>query len=137
MPDCFSVQALAACPHLPATFAPASALAGAAAAAACASCASVHECWVCLHCAAAGCSRHVAGHCSAHAAAARHALALSLSDLSVWCFECDAYLDVFKVRALHAPFAAVYRQRFGEEPRLPAAEEAAGGAAPAGGGGGR
>ena len=131
------VHALTACPHLPAAFAPA--LAAAAAAAACAACASTSESWVCLTCAATGCSRHVAGHCGAHAAAAAHPVAISLSDMSVWCYQCDggpgAYLDAFTIRALHAPFRAVYVTRFGEEPSLPQADKGAS-AAPAGGGGG-
>lgn len=48
-----------------------------------------------------------------------HSIAVSLADMSVWCYDCEAYLDVFRVKALHAPFAAIYRRKFGCEPSLP------------------
>lgn len=48
-----------------------------------------------------------------------HAIALSYADMSIWCYCCEAYLDVFSIRPLHAPFGALYRARFGEEPQLP------------------
>ena len=68
------------------------------------------ENWICLFCAGTRCSRYVKGHCLAHwketaavaersltvAEAAQgkqalgHHLAISLSDLSVWCYACEA-----------------------------------------------
>lgn len=77
------------------------------------------ELWLCLHCLRAGCSRYQNGHASLHAAQSTHALALSLSDSSVWCFSCDAYIDLFNNPELHGIFTAYYRHRFGEEPVLP------------------
>ena len=32
---------------------------------------------------------------------------------------CSAYLDVFNLPPLHAPFRLLYRRRFGEDPVLP------------------
>lgn len=51
--------------------------------------------------------------------AGAHAIALSYADMSIWCYCCEAYLDVFSIRALHAPFRVLYMARFGEEPALP------------------
>lgn len=62
------------------------------------------ENWTCLECGVVRCSRYVNGHALAHwettkaAAAAAggdgvgHCVAVSLSDLSVWCYACRAYL---------------------------------------------
>jgi Zn-finger in ubiquitin-hydrolases and other protein len=58
------------------------------------------ENWLCLECAVVRCSRYCQGHAQQHwqdtvadAAPAGHCLAVSLSDLSVWCFRCQAYLS--------------------------------------------
>ena len=60
---------------------------------------------MCLGCGAVRCSRYAAGHALAHGEAAEeHCLVLSWSDLSVWCYACDAYvthdaLEVFLKQA--------------------------------------
>ncbi|CAH2102130.1 unnamed protein product [Euphydryas editha] len=59
----------------------------------CVDCDHTDENWVCLHCYVTACGRHVNGHMQAHYRDSRHALALSLRDLSVWCSACDAYVD--------------------------------------------
>jgi NAD-dependent SIR2 family protein deacetylase len=71
------------------------------------------ENWVCLFCGETLCSRYVYSHCLTHfqetksqaerslsvgelargVPAFGHHLAISLSDLSVWCYECNAYID--------------------------------------------
>ena len=66
-----------------------------------------HENWICLECNATRCSRYVSGHCRNHWLYTRekagetkgkeldcvgHCIAVSISDLSVWCYECDAYI---------------------------------------------
>ena len=133
----FRVTPLRHCPHVDASAralaqpVPAAQLAPSA----CATCADGSEVWACLLCAHAGCSRWAAGHAQAHAGASGHALALSLSDMSVWCYACDGYVDVVVLPALHAVFAAYYRRAFGEEPALPVLALAAP-AAPGGGGAG-
>ena len=54
-------------------------------------CAS-RENWLCLQCGTTRCSRYVKKHQLEHAAIAGHPTALSLSDLSTWCFRCDCYV---------------------------------------------
>ena len=85
----------------------------------CTDCGVTDEVWICLTCGFPGCSRYHAGHGAAHADAAAHPIAMSTSDSSIWCYACDAYLDVFNIPALHGAFAAVYTARFGEPPVLP------------------
>ncbi len=50
------------------------------------------ENWLCLHCGVVRCSRYVNGHCKDHWESSGHCVAVSLGDLSVWCFQCSAYL---------------------------------------------
>ena len=50
------------------------------------------ENWLCLHCGVVRCSRYVNGHCKDHAEESGHCIAVSLEDLSVWCYRCSAYL---------------------------------------------
>jgi uncharacterized UBP type Zn finger protein len=58
------------------------------------------ENWFCLECGVLRCSRYVNGHGILHweetkmdtPQAVGHCLAISLTDLSVWCYECSAYV---------------------------------------------
>ena len=52
------------------------------------------EVWICLQCHAALCSRYKNGCAKKHAEESNHHIAVSLSDLSVWDFGQDWYLDV-------------------------------------------
>ena len=80
------------------------------------------------------CSRFKNKHMAEHAAATGHLVAVSLSDMSVWCFACDAYLDAFCIRGLHDAFRGAYAAKFdGAEPDLPAAAVELAVAAPAAG----
>lgn len=38
------------------------------------------------------------------------------SDLSVWCFSCDAYLDAQVIQPLRAPYETAYILKFGSPP---------------------
>lgn len=61
------------------------------------------ENWICLFCYKVGCSRWRKGHAVSHYKESRHCIALSLSDLSVWCYDCDAYIlhpDLEKIIAM-------------------------------------
>jgi hypothetical protein len=58
------------------------------------------ENWICCACFAVGCGRYCRAHALEHAEAAGHCVALSLADLSFWCYACEAYLDVYNIRAL-------------------------------------
>lgn len=84
-------------------------------------CAQCNEDEVCLcgQCGAILCSRGRNGHMLKHAETEGHTLSLNMVDLSFWCYECDSYLDVFKIPALHPLFAAAHVAKFGEEPSMP------------------
>jgi Zn-finger in ubiquitin-hydrolases and other protein len=74
----------------------------------CADCADASECWVCLHCHELRCSRYVKGHAAAHASKLpEHCVAISLRDMSVWCFACDSYITYPKLRPLLAALEEV------------------------------
>jgi hypothetical protein len=62
-------------------------------------CSDCSESWLCLNCHATNCSRYLHGHQVAHHSTTGHALALSHSDLSAWCFDCDKYVDDNKLSA--------------------------------------
>lgn len=74
---------------------------------ACAQCGDGSESWYCLRCAEVFCSRYVRGHMREHWEISQsdagkekekdspelsHCLAVSLVDLSVWCFACNQYI---------------------------------------------
>lgn len=78
----------------------------------CKECGDPKENWICLQCGSINCSRYVSGHQVAHHGASHHSLALSYSDLSVWCFDCDSYVDnelLYNVKNL------AHKEKFGEE----------------------
>jgi uncharacterized UBP type Zn finger protein len=59
-----------------------------------------HENWMCLECGAIRCSRYQNGHCRMHWESTvqndgdgeGHCVAISFSDLSIWCYVCSAYV---------------------------------------------
>ncbi|XP_060580464.1 histone deacetylase 6-like isoform X2 [Ruditapes philippinarum] len=59
----------------------------------CEECQAKGENWVCLICYKVYCSRYVKEHMVKHGKEAKHPVVLSYADLSVWCYECDDYLD--------------------------------------------
>jgi NAD-dependent deacetylase sirtuin 2 len=79
----------------------------------CGTCQSTEENWICVSCGGVFCSRYVSGHALAHhEAKAGHSVAVSLSDLSIWCFSCDAYVHADdRVRAIQQH---IHRGFFGE-----------------------
>jgi len=58
----------------------------------CHSCNDKSENWMCLTCGNTFCSRYVKGHAAVHSQETGHAVALSFSDLSIWCYSCDDYI---------------------------------------------
>eukprot|EP01126_Amoeba_proteus_P056957 TRINITY_DN7218_c0_g2_i11.p1 TRINITY_DN7218_c0_g2~~TRINITY_DN7218_c0_g2_i11.p1 ORF type:complete len:422 (-),score=72.86 TRINITY_DN7218_c0_g2_i11:179-1444(-) len=58
----------------------------------CRTCGDRTENWVCLACGQTYCSRYVHGHMSEHNQKEGHTIAVSFSDLSVWCYSCDDYI---------------------------------------------
>ncbi|KAI8619786.1 DHS-like NAD/FAD-binding domain-containing protein [Chytriomyces sp. MP71] len=82
---------------------------------ACRECRDESENWICLKCAYVGCSRYVASHMLNHNTASDHAVALSLADLSAFCYMCNDYIIDERL----APFLdLVHRQKFGESHSL-------------------
>ncbi|KAJ3697536.1 hypothetical protein LUZ61_001241 [Rhynchospora tenuis] len=82
----------------------------------CSRCEHPAENWLCLSCKEVLCSRFVNKHMLSHHQETAHSLALSFSDLSVWCFSCEAYLDVQLIRELHPVYEVAHLLKFGERP---------------------
>ncbi|XP_024924425.3 uncharacterized protein LOC107404469 isoform X2 [Ziziphus jujuba] len=82
----------------------------------CNRCEHPDENWLCLCCKEVLCSRFVNKHMLHHFHQANHSLALSYSDLSVWCFCCDAYLDAQLIPQLRPVYETAYLLKFGESP---------------------
>ncbi|PNF26146.1 hypothetical protein B7P43_G04459 [Cryptotermes secundus] len=78
----------------------------------CAECGSVQENWVCLVCYTVHCGRYISEHMMLHGHGMSHPLTLSFSDLSVWCYACEAYIDN---QILYAAKNALHRKKFGED----------------------
>eukprot|EP01099_Mayorella_cantabrigiensis_P007259 TRINITY_DN6355_c0_g1_i1.p1 TRINITY_DN6355_c0_g1~~TRINITY_DN6355_c0_g1_i1.p1 ORF type:complete len:152 (-),score=39.60 TRINITY_DN6355_c0_g1_i1:155-568(-) len=55
-------------------------------------CGHEEENWLCLTCSKIFCSRYVKGHMAEHKNQSGHPIALSFSDLTVWCYDCDSYI---------------------------------------------
>lgn len=58
------------------------------------------------------CSRYINEHNYLHQVSSEHALTLSFSDLSVWCYKCEAYIDNSQ---LHKYKNLVHISKFNEE----------------------
>ncbi|XP_050210497.1 uncharacterized protein LOC126660847 isoform X2 [Mercurialis annua] len=67
-------------------------------------------------------SRFVNKHMLQHYHETTHCVALSYSDLSVWCFACDAYLDAQVIMQLRPVYETAYILKFGEAPPFRAVE---------------
>ncbi|KAL0231276.1 hypothetical protein GEMRC1_010680 [Eukaryota sp. GEM-RC1] len=50
------------------------------------------ECWLCCHCLSVNCSRYKNKHSLQHYESSNHCIAISLSDLSAYCYLCDSYI---------------------------------------------
>ncbi|TKY71248.1 Histone deacetylase 6 [Spatholobus suberectus] len=85
----------------------------------CHRCQHPSENWLCLSCKQVLCSRFVNKHMLHHFRDTNHSLALSFSDLSVWCFSCDAYLDAQLIPQLRPVHQVAYILKFGQPPPLP------------------
>lgn len=106
----FAVVPLSDCPHLP-SIEPVP-LAGIDTNAPCEECNSTQENWVCLVCYKVLCGRYVNEHMAQHGGEIGHPLTLSFSDLSVWCYQCEAYIDN---PTLYAAKNSAHRSKFGED----------------------
>ncbi|XP_015579871.1 histone deacetylase 6 [Ricinus communis] len=88
----------------------------------CHRCQHPSENWLCLSCKDVLCSRFVNKHMLQHYHQTHHCVALSYSDLSVWCFACDAYLDAQVIMQLRPVYETAYILKFGEAPPFRAVE---------------
>jgi histone deacetylase 6 len=78
----------------------------------CTECQTAIENWLCLICFKTFCSRYINEHSHLHFVSSEHPLTLSFSDLSVWCYKCEAYVDnpqLYKFKNL------VHRSKFSED----------------------
>ncbi|KAG0452051.1 hypothetical protein HPP92_026175 [Vanilla planifolia] len=82
----------------------------------CTRCQHSAENWLCLSCKDVLCSRFINKHMLDHHQKTGHCLVLSFSDLSVWCFVCEAYLNVQKIQPLQPVYEVVHLLKFGERP---------------------
>ncbi|CAN1821589.1 Histone deacetylase 6 [Linum perenne] len=82
----------------------------------CLRCQHPEENWLCLSCKDVLCSRFVNKHMLQHYQDTNHSVALSFSDLSVWCFACEAYLDAQVITQLKPAYETAYILKFGEGP---------------------
>ncbi|CAN6338421.1 unnamed protein product [Urochloa humidicola] len=80
----------------------------------CSRCHHPAENWLCLICKDVLCSRFINKHMLCHYQETGHCLALSFSDLSVWCFACDSYLDVQAILQLRPVYEVAHLLKFGE-----------------------
>ena len=71
------------------------------------------------------CGRYRACHMLSHGAASGHCMVLSLADLSVWCYRCEAYVHN---ETLTAAKRSAHRSKFGCD--LPGGDAANAGPAP-------
>ncbi|XP_018305057.1 histone deacetylase 6 isoform X2 [Mycetomoellerius zeteki] len=78
----------------------------------CAECASTAENWICLQCYTVHCARSINQHAMQHAEEFEHPITLSFSDISVWCYGCEAYVDNPR---LYAARNAAHQSKFNEE----------------------
>ncbi|XP_076621765.1 histone deacetylase 6 isoform X1 [Colletes latitarsis] len=78
----------------------------------CLECESNVENWICLQCYTVHCARSINQHGVLHVERTEHPLALSFSDLSVWCYSCEAYIDNPR---LYAARNAAHQSKFNEE----------------------
>jgi hypothetical protein len=58
----------------------------------CLKCLDTSENWICLTCKQILCSRFVNSHMLEHYNEFKHPIVLSFSDISAWCYECQAYI---------------------------------------------
>lgn len=82
----------------------------------CSRCHHPAENWLCLICKDVLCSRFINKHMLCHYEEMGHCLALSFSDLSVWCFACDSYLDVQCILELRPVYEVAHLLKFGQRP---------------------
>ncbi|XP_073992654.1 histone deacetylase 6 isoform X3 [Rhodnius prolixus] len=108
--EMFAIVPLKTCPHLPLVQPVPEA--GIDVKASCSVCNDPKENWICLICYTVQCGRYINEHMLLHNADSGHPLTLSFSDLSVWCYSCQAYIDN---QVLYRAKNAAHLSKFGTE----------------------
>ncbi|CAI5954943.1 unnamed protein product [Closterium sp. NIES-64] len=80
----------------------------------CKQCGCAADNWVCLSCGEVACGRSEGAHMVKHFYATGHPLAAGFRDSSVWCFQCDSYLDALRIPTLRPLFHSLYRSKSGQ-----------------------
>uniref|UniRef100_A0A915DD43 UBP-type domain-containing protein n=1 Tax=Ditylenchus dipsaci TaxID=166011 RepID=A0A915DD43_9BILA len=78
----------------------------------CSVCDLTKENWICLTCYSTNCSRFVNQHAEQHFLVENHPMAISISDFSVWCYECNSYVHN---EVLFATKNALNKSKFGND----------------------
>jgi len=78
----------------------------------CKLCPDSKENWLCLVCQQVFCSRYVKGHMKAHNTETNHAIAISFSDFSIWCYKCDNYIRCKEAQGI---LKVLYKTKFGDK----------------------
>ena len=86
----------------------------------CQECGETEDIWICLKCYRTFCGRGANGHALAHSELTGHKLCMSYSDLSVWDYGHEAYLDALTIPELKAVYSVAHTVKFGQPPPLPA-----------------
>mmetsp|Transcript_8728 Transcript_8728/g.7690 ORF Transcript_8728/g.7690 Transcript_8728/m.7690 type:complete len:89 (+) Transcript_8728:125-391(+) len=73
----------------------------------CGNCDETNENWMCLCCQKIFCSRYVNGHMVDHNKDTKHSVALSFSDASFWCYDCDSYVYSNDIRNIAKKFGEI------------------------------
>ncbi|XP_052850338.1 histone deacetylase 6 isoform X2 [Drosophila gunungcola] len=90
--EMYAVYPLKTCPHLR-LLRPEEAPQSINSSDACSVCRTKVENWVCLSCQTVACGRFMNEHMALHSLEMQHPLAMSIGDLSVWCYGCSSYVD--------------------------------------------
>ena len=75
--------------------------------------------WVCLTCLKVFCGRNDCKHMLQHSEDTEHEVAISLKDLSIWCYSCQNFLDHTGNPHLSHIFEYFHRLKFGESSLKP------------------
>lgn len=59
----------------------------------CNDCNEIVENWICLGCNKLYCGRYVNKHMLQHYNSTNHSIAISMLDLSLWCYSCNSYVS--------------------------------------------
>lgn len=79
-------------------------------------CGVTGEVWICLHCGGVFCSRYVHGHAVDHHQNCNgtHPVHVSISDLSVWCHACSAYISTHNNEELSKSVTTLEKWKFSQ-----------------------